>query len=188
MARLTFIRHAPNRKKRLGRYWRRPKGGDSKLRLRVRGHGLSVSIGYRRKGSERGMLRNGLRERRIETMRDVNLLNIKTEAAVLSSTLGLKQKAELAKALAAKGAVIMNMKDPKGFLARMEQQIAARKHERESEKKGKESLKEAEKAEARKSAVSEKKEQLSEDELAKKVEEEEKIRKKEYEKVLTKRT
>ncbi|HLD06075.1 MAG TPA: eL32 family ribosomal protein [Candidatus Nanoarchaeia archaeon] len=188
MANLKFIRHAPNRKKRLGRYWRKPKGLDNKLRWRVNGHGLSVSIGYGRKRSDLGKLRNGLRERRIENMQDVALLNSKEEAAVLSGTLGLQRKAELVGKLVEKHATILNMKDPAGFLSRIAGEMAARKQKPAKEKtKGGGKQGPATAAEPPKAAGSPEEAGQGGDELAQKVEDEEKARKKEYEKTLTKR-
>ena len=58
----NFCRQETHRRKRIGTEWRKPKGVQSKLRLKRRGKGKMVSIGYRMPEAVRGLTTEGLRQ------------------------------------------------------------------------------------------------------------------------------
>lgn len=72
--------------------WRRPKGLQSKVRLKRAGHQGMPEIGFKSPKLVRGLSREGLREVIVQNVTDLQNLNIKEEIAVLGRTVGSKKR------------------------------------------------------------------------------------------------
>lgn len=90
-----FLRRISNRYSKLGKkrkkkqIWRSPKGRDNKMREKRKGYPAVVSIGYRKKNSERK------NRKIIRNIKDLDLVK-KNEIAVLGN-IGKKKKLEILK-------------------------------------------------------------------------------------------
>lgn len=103
------------RYKRLGKRWRRPKGRQSKLRKGKGGSGVKPSIGYRWQKETRGFVKVGQ-----EFVRPVMVSNEKSlgeldkkSVVLISSGVGAKKTAAIAKRAKELGIRILNMKKVK---------------------------------------------------------------------------
>ena len=74
-----FYSQEYHKKIRLGKRWRKPRGTDSKVRLKLKGHVNRVSVGYGSPRKVRGLTRDGL-----------NTLNLKGETRVLKLLIPLR--------------------------------------------------------------------------------------------------
>tara|TARA_Y100000031_G_scaffold106119_1_gene116878 strand:- start:1653 stop:2216 length:564 start_codon:yes stop_codon:yes gene_type:complete len=167
----NFIRQDYHKKKRLGKKWRRPKGLQSKIRLKFRGRAKKVSLGYGSPRKARHMHKSGLKPFIVKSAADLERSNPKENILIIASPLGDKKRISIMRKAKEGGFTISNFKDPEGYITKIEDKIRLRKEL----KKGKGKKKEV-KAE-------EKKEKLTE-----KAEEDKKgAEKREKDKVLTKR-
>lgn len=120
--------------------WRRPKGKHSKMRERRVGKHSRVEVGYRSPVLVRGLTLTGFVPKLVHNLEELQKLNPKTEIAILSSTLGMKSKVEIAKKAQELG-IKTNLKQDV-----LNARLAALKKQREekiSEKKEKEKTKPA---------------------------------------------
>ena len=107
----VFLRRIYNRYHKLGkkkgknRVWRKPKGRDNKIREMRRGYAPVVSVGYKKKESER---------ERIPVIRNVAELSkvVKGKKVVLGK-LGKKKKLDLVKKAEEMGVLIVNINSKK---------------------------------------------------------------------------
>ena len=90
---------------KLGKRWRRPKGLQSKLRLKKGGSGMLVSIGYRKKASERNRI-GGLRYGVVSNAGELG----RTEAVIISSGVGSRKAAGISTRANEMGIKVLNMK------------------------------------------------------------------------------
>ena len=66
-----FVRQESWRYKRVAASWRRPKGIDSKMRLKLRGRPKSVAVGYRSPKLVRGFHPSGFKEVLVHNVKDL---------------------------------------------------------------------------------------------------------------------
>ncbi|MBC7219094.1 MAG: 50S ribosomal protein L32e [Hadesarchaea archaeon] len=92
-----FRRQEWFRFKRLGEKWRRPRGRDSKLRLRIRGKGSLVSIGYRVPKAIRGLHPSGLAEVLVKNISDLEKIDATKQAIRIASSVGRKKREQILK-------------------------------------------------------------------------------------------
>ncbi len=176
---IDFIRQDFKKKKRLKKEWRKPKGIHSKIRLAKGGHRKKVEVGYKSPKLVRGFHRSGLKIKLVNSFKDIENVDKNKEGIIIAKTVGLRKKIELIKKIIENGITILNIRDPKEYLKKIEESLKEKKEEGEKrkqikEKKGKEKK------------VKEKEEKK--EELAEKIEKEEKDKeKKEKDKLLTKR-
>ena len=151
-----FIRRDYAKRKNLGKKWRRPKGIDNKLRLKIKGHGKKVSQGYRSTKKTRGLNKSGLREVLINS--STALSNLKeNQIPVISKTVGLKKRIEIVKKAKELNLSIQNIKDLDLFLKKVEEKIKQKKDRKQrSEDKKKKFTEEIEKKAKEKSKDKEK--------------------------------
>ena len=92
----SFVRSEGNSKntRKTNDSWRKPKGRDNKLRRRVNGEGV-VSKGYSVPPAVRGLHACGLNDVVVSNINDIQKLNVKTDAARISATVGIKKKITL---------------------------------------------------------------------------------------------
>lgn len=138
-----FIRVDAHKRKRLEKVWRKPKGRHTKMREQKRGARKRVEPGFRSPVEVRGLSRSGHEPVRVNTPADIEGIDSRTQAALLSATLGVRKKVEAVNAALKRNIKILNMREPEAFLdgvrERFEKKKAAEKvKEKEAKaKKGK---------------------------------------------------
>ncbi len=103
-----FVRQESWRYKRLSEKWRKPKGIDSKMRLRVKGWPKIVKVGYRGPKLARGLHPSGYRDVLVHNLDELKGLNPKQDAARLASGLGAKKRKELIEKAKELGIKVLN--------------------------------------------------------------------------------
>ena len=83
--------------KRLKEGWRKPRGIHSKMRLKLKGHPRSVSVGWKSPKSVRSLHKSGLKEVLIHNIRELERLSPEENGIVIASNIGLKKKLEIVK-------------------------------------------------------------------------------------------
>ncbi len=159
----TFTRSDSHKKKRLKGKWRRPRGIQSKVRLKKKGYVRSVEIGWGSPKDAKHLTRDGFQEVMVYNISDLEGITDK-QGIVIASSVGARKKIEILKIAIEKKFKVINVKDPAGFINKVEEKISSKKQE----KKKKEEIKEKKTKEKKKKAE-EKKEDISD-----KVDEEEK--------------
>jgi len=114
-----FLRRTWDRYNKLGKgrkkkqVWRRPKGRDNKMREKRKGYPIVVSVGYKKKMSER---------KHIRVVRNIeDLEKIKKNEMVIIGSIGKKKKTEIAKKATKMKISIQNI-NIKKFLKKSEKQ------------------------------------------------------------------
>ena len=92
LTRPKFQRQESWRYVRVGSAWRRPKGTDSKMRLRKKGWPSLVKIGYGGPLKSRGLHPSGFKDILVNTVNDLERLNPEIDAVRLASKLGAKKR------------------------------------------------------------------------------------------------
>ena len=101
--------------------WRKPKGRQNKVRLQRKGNIGMLKVGYKSPKAVRGLNGDGLREVRVENLKDLLKVDIKNnEVGVLSRTLGKKKKLEILKEALNKKISFSNAKDIKKEIEKIE--------------------------------------------------------------------
>ncbi|MEW6222292.1 MAG: 50S ribosomal protein L32e [Candidatus Hadarchaeota archaeon] len=77
---------------RLGEKWRKPHGRESRTRLRMKGKGALVSIGYGSPASSRGLHPSGLSEVLVHNQKELEKVNPQREVARIASGVGAKTR------------------------------------------------------------------------------------------------
>jgi large subunit ribosomal protein L32e len=103
-----FSRQEGYRLKKLKKSWRRPRGRHSKLRKHERPRGRLPKVGYGSPKSVRGLTRYGHIEVRISNPNELEKLDPKKEAALISSSVGKKKRIEIIKKAEEKKIKIVN--------------------------------------------------------------------------------
>ncbi|MAG38742.1 hypothetical protein CMO90_01510 [Candidatus Woesearchaeota archaeon] len=88
---MKFRRADAHKKKRLGFKWRKPKGLQNKMRLRKRGYAPVVKVGFRSFAKTRYLFK-GLKQVIVDNLEQLEKINQKTEAAIISSKIGGKKR------------------------------------------------------------------------------------------------
>jgi ribosomal protein L32E len=109
-----FLRKDSNKKIRIGRRkksrWRKQKGGDSKIRQRMKSYRKTPSIGYGADKSSHGLIK--IAEKTLQPIIIHNAIDLnkveKNQIAVIAHT-GKKNKIEIAKKAQEKGIKIANL-------------------------------------------------------------------------------
>ncbi len=128
-----FRRQAMHKKLKLrNTSWRRPRGSDSKQKIRKRSYPARVSIGYRTPKKLRNLLSNGLKEVVIANVMHLKKLDKKREGVVLARTLSRRKKVEVLKECLNQGLTVINIKNPDEYIKSYEVKI---KEKQESKKK-----------------------------------------------------
>jgi len=92
-----FIRQLGQRYVRLGKKWRRPRGSQSKLRIKEKGKGFIPQPGYGAPSSLRYKHPSGLYEILVHNVAELQKLDPRTQAARISASVGKKKRTEIAK-------------------------------------------------------------------------------------------
>ena len=113
------------RRKKKQKY-RRAKGGENKLRLKMKGHLRNVSIGFRNEKKTRGLVK-GLKSVLVHNIDELNQIK-KNEIAIVAHV-GNKNKKEICE-FAIKNNIKLANINPKKFLEKLEERIKEAKEEK----------------------------------------------------------
>jgi len=163
-----FIRQDAHKKKRVGTKWRRPKGIQSKMRLKLKGYRRSISTGYKAPVAVRGLHKSGLLPIRIDTLTKLDTIDKEKQGIIIAKQVGLRKKVLIIKQAQTMGIRILNIKNIEDILKKTKE-LQEKKKDLKQEKKDKKN---------KKKDVKEKKKKTEE--------EKEEETKKEKEKILTK--
>ena len=111
-----FIRQDSFRYSKIGKNrrklqkWRRPKGGDSKMRLQRKSYPVSPAVGYKSPRKERGKI-NSLTPSLVYNVKDIKKLG--KNAIVILARVGAKKKIEIIKQAQESKIKILNVKGSK---------------------------------------------------------------------------
>ncbi len=186
-----FTRQDSHKKGEIKAKWRRPKGIQSKMRLKIRGYKRSVSAGWGSPKKVRGLHSSGLKNEMVFSVKGLDQIDPKTAGITISGAVGQRKRLEIVKKAKELSIMVLNIKDTDKFLKDFEEKQKKTKEEKEKTKK----TKETKKKEAKKKADEKEKEKEKEaagavdDALAEKIATEEKKskEKEEKDKVLTKK-
>ena len=109
---MKFLRRTSKKLSRLGRkrkkkqVWRRPSGRDNKMREKRKGYPAVVSVGYKKKKSERNKI-EGKKVIMIINLKDLEMVG-KNEAVIIGK-IGMRKKIEIAKKAKEKGIRVLNL-------------------------------------------------------------------------------
>jgi len=106
--------------------WRAPKGGQSKMRQKKRGHRASVRVGYRGPAEVRGLHRSGAKFVYVNNLSDINKIHPAHEIAILSANLGARKRHEILKLAIEKKIPFANINAEK-FVTDFELKLKAKK-------------------------------------------------------------
>lgn len=90
-----FLRQNSGKIKEAKGKYRKPKGYQSKLRLKIKGKGILPSQGYRSPKEVRGLSKEGFSEVIVEKLSDLEKINSKEQVAIIGSKVGLKKRIQL---------------------------------------------------------------------------------------------
>lgn len=139
-----FVRQEYNKRKKLPKNWRRPRGIHSKLRLRRRGKPARVAIGYKTPNQVRHLTKDGLKKVIIFNLKDLKNLK-KEEIAIISRTVGNRKKLEILKEAQKSNLKIHNVPKIKEAIDNIENKQKQRKELRKEKEKRKDKGKKKEK-------------------------------------------
>ena len=88
--------------------WRKPKGNDNKMRLKLKGYPPIVKAGYRNPVVIRELHPTGLKPVIVSSINELDKLNSSEHIIILSSTLGLRKRIKIVKTAREKGFTITN--------------------------------------------------------------------------------
>lgn len=131
----VFRRQDWHLRKKYGEGWKRPRGQQSKMRLKVAGRGALVNPGYRSPRGVRGLSRDGKEIVRITNMKEMQQINGTKQAVVISATVNGRHKAELLKAALKNNIAVYNIKNPADYIKKIEDAFKARKAQKKTELK-----------------------------------------------------
>ncbi len=193
-----YIRQDAHKKKRVSKKWRKPKGIQSKMRLKRKGYRQRMSSGYRSPKLVKNLNKEGLKEIRVHNIKDLeNVKENENQGIVISKRVGIKKKVEILKRCKELKLRVLNVKNSDLFIKTVEDKRKKKKEikkekTKEKDKKKKEREKLAKEKEEKEKKTEEKKDKEITEDLGDKLkrnEEEEKKQKEkeEKDKVLTRR-
>ncbi|MEM3518904.1 MAG: 50S ribosomal protein L32e [Candidatus Hadarchaeales archaeon] len=94
--------------KRVGEKWRRPRGIDSKMRLKKKGKPPLVSVGYRSPKTARNLHPSGKVEILVRNMKDLEKADPARNVVRIASGAGLRLRLQIAKKAAERGIRVLN--------------------------------------------------------------------------------
>ncbi len=132
--------------------YRKGKGGENKMRLKMKGHLRNVSIGFRSERKTRGLVR-GLAPRVINNIND--LKNLKKDEIAIVAKLGNKKRIEIAE-YALKNNIRLSNINARKFIERIEEEKKKIKEEK-AQKEEKKKVRDKKAREAEKKKIEEEK-------------------------------
>jgi large subunit ribosomal protein L32e len=143
----AFNRQETHRRNKLGTEWRKPKGVHSKLRLRRRGKGKMVSIGYRMPSEVRGLTSEGLRQVYVSNVDHLKYIS-KDEVALIKKV-SSKNRLKILQAAQKASIRILNINDIAKTIEALIARISRKKVKQEEKTKKRAKKEEEEKKKAK---------------------------------------
>lgn len=104
----NFVRHESWRYDRLKENWRRPKGIDNKMRMKVKGWPPTVNVGYRGPKAARNLHPSGCEEVLIHNVEEIAKINPATQAIRIAHTVGKKKRLQILSEARKNGIIVLN--------------------------------------------------------------------------------
>lgn len=124
-----FRRQESWRYKRVKESWRRPRGIDSKMRMKVKGWPLSVEVGYRGPKKTRGLHPSGYAEALVYNVDDVEKVSPKTQVIRIAGAVGARKRVEISARAEERGIHILNPRELKELEEEVEEEGKEKKEE-----------------------------------------------------------
>lgn len=105
-----FLRDEGFRYKRIPKNWRRPTGYTSKLRINLKYRPSKVRVGFRAPKLVRGLHASGFEEVQIHTVKELETIDPKKQAARIGGTVGTKKRLEIEKRADELNIRVLNMR------------------------------------------------------------------------------
>jgi large subunit ribosomal protein L32e len=175
----VFLKQDTHKKPGIGKKWSRPRGIDSKMRLRLRGYRILVTKGWKSPSEVRGLHPTGLVQKLVYNEKDLRAADPKKDGVIIAAVVGMKKKVTLIRIAGEMGLAVLNVKDAQKFITEAESGL--------SDRKKKKAEKAAKKTEEKPKKAAKKEETKSVDDIAKEEEDRQDAEKREKDKVLTKR-
>ncbi len=103
-----FIRQESWRYVRVKENWRRPRGIDSKMRLKLKSRPALVNIGYGSPKKVRGLHPSGKKEVLIHNVEELEKINPEVEVARIAHTVGLRKRIQILERAKELGITVLN--------------------------------------------------------------------------------
>ncbi|RJS87067.1 50S ribosomal protein L32e [Candidatus Bathyarchaeota archaeon] len=103
-----FRRQESWRYVRIKENWRRPRGIDSKMRLKKKGWPPSPSVGYRGPKAVRGLHPSGYEEVLVYNVGDLAAIDPETQAIRIAGTVGARKRAQILEEAERRGIKVLN--------------------------------------------------------------------------------
>ena len=132
----TFSAQDSHKLKRIKPRWRRPKGLQSKMRLKHTGYHSHISHGWRSPVSVRGQTTDGLFPIIVHKTTDLTVIDKKTQAVIIASSVSSKNKIMIYEKAKEHGLLVLNRKIDKlpAKIEEIKKQKEKIKKEREEKK------------------------------------------------------
>lgn len=151
--------------------WRRARGGQAKVRLKLRSYRKQPSIGYSSPRAARHRTAQGYEQHVIFSPSE---LKEEMRAIIVGRTVGERKRLDIIKRAQELGLIILNIKDTQAYIKEVQTMLQANKEKRAQKKKKKETLKkEVEKKE--KESKEKQQQEQGEDKKKKETEEKKKV-------------
>jgi len=108
-----FVRQESWRYVRVKENWRRPRGIDSKMRLKVKGWPRCPEVGYRGPRAVRGLHPSGFEEVLIHNVEELQKVDPERQAVRIAHTVGGRKRAEIIAEAERLGITVLN---PRGVI------------------------------------------------------------------------
>jgi large subunit ribosomal protein L32e len=131
-----FVRQESWRYKRIKENWRRPKGIDNKMRMKIKGWPPAVNAGYRGPKIARGLHPSGYEEVLVYDPDELKKVNPKTQVVRIAHTVSKRKRAKIIVEARKKRINIVNLKEVKAK-AEKEEKLEKETKKMEEEKKEK---------------------------------------------------
>jgi len=182
-----FTRKDAHKKARVSFKWRKPRGRHSPVRQKHRGRPKLVSPGFGSPKAVKHLHSTGLQKVIIQNKKQLENIDPQKQGIILSKALGNKKRIELIKLALEKNLSILNLKDSKKHMEKLESQFKARKESKKKKLTEKEKKEEEKKKAAEEKEKKETEEKKPEEKPVEEVKKEEEEKKKEQEKTLIKK-
>ena len=103
-----FVRQESWRYVRVKESWRKPRGIDSKMRLKVKGWPRSPEVGYRGPRAVRGLHPSGFEEVIVHNVDELREVDPERQAVRIAHTVGSRKRAEIVAEAERLGIVVLN--------------------------------------------------------------------------------
>lgn len=133
----VFVRQDAHKKVRIKKTWKKPHGLQSKMRLHEKGYRRCVSPGFKSPAEVRCLTRQGLTQVQVSNLDQLKAIDPQTQAAMITKTVGMRNRIGIIKEALSKKITIMNYKNPEQFLKTVEEALMKKKEKKKSREEAK---------------------------------------------------